>query len=97
MKNILASVIVVALLSVGYFLYQNLTPSRSEKEEAKFDKSIAVLPCVNMSNDPGQDYYSDGMTEGILISLAHLKCLKISARPPSFGFRGKEMETQTRG
>jgi len=97
MKNILVSLIVVALLSVGYFLYQNLTPSRSEKEEAKFDKSIAVLPCVNMSNDPGQDYYSDGMTEGILNSLAHLKGLKVSARTSSFRFKGKEIDIQTVG
>src|SRR5688572_4370459 len=38
-------------------------------------KSIAVLPFVNMSNDPEQEYFSDGMAEEILTSLAHLKDL----------------------
>lgn len=53
------------------------------------EKSIAVLPFMNMSNDPGQEYFSDGMAEEILNSLAQLKDLKVAGRSSSFQFKGK--------
>lgn len=52
-------------------------------------KSIAVLPFVNMSNDPEQEYFSDGMAEEILNSLSHLKDLNVAGRTSSFQFKGK--------
>lgn len=55
-------------------------------------KSIAVLPFVNLSNDPDQEYFSDGMTEEILHSLAHLKDLKVAGRTSSFQFKGKRVD-----
>ena len=53
------------------------------------EKSIAVLPFMNMSNDPEQEYFSDGMAEEILNSLAQLKDLKVAGRSSSFQFKGK--------
>ncbi len=53
------------------------------------EKSIAVLPFMNMSNDPDQEYFSDGMAEEILNSLAQLKDLKVAGRSSSFQFKGK--------
>ena len=47
------------------------------------EKSIAVLPFVNMSNDPEQDYFGDGIAEEILNSLVHLKELKVAGRTSS--------------
>lgn len=61
------------------------------------EKSIAVLPFVNMSNDPEQDYFSDGMAEEILNSLAHLKDLKVAGRTSSFQFKGKNMDLRELG
>ncbi len=55
-------------------------------------KSIAVLPFVNMSNDPEQEYFSDGMSEEILNSLANLKDLKVAGRTSSFQFKGKNID-----
>ncbi|TAL42939.1 MAG: adenylate/guanylate cyclase domain-containing protein, partial [Chitinophagaceae bacterium] len=55
-------------------------------------KSIAVLPFVNMSNDPEQEYFSDGMAEEILNSLSHLKDLKVAGRTSSFQFKGKNID-----
>lgn len=55
-------------------------------------KSIAVLPFINMSNDPEQEYFSDGMAEEILNSLSHLKDLKVAGRTSSFQFKGKNID-----
>jgi len=52
-------------------------------------KSVAVLPFVNMSGDPNNDYFSDGITEEILDALAQLPHLKVAARTSAFAFKGK--------
>ncbi|MEP5567105.1 MAG: hypothetical protein ABJN62_04660 [Halioglobus sp.] len=52
-------------------------------------KSIAVLPFVNMSNDPEQDYFSDGISEELLNALAKISELRVAARTSSFSFKGK--------
>lgn len=54
-------------------------------------KSIAVLPFLNMSNDPEQEYFGEGMAEEILNSLTHLKDLKVAGRTSSFQFKEKNM------
>jgi TolB-like protein/class 3 adenylate cyclase/Tfp pilus assembly protein PilF len=58
------------------------------------EKSIAVLPFVNLSNDPEQDYFSDGMAEEIINSLSHLKDLKVAGRSSSFQFKGSKIDLQ---
>jgi len=65
--------------------------SAFEKHSTKKNagKSIAVLPFINMSNDPEQEYFSDGMAEEILNSLSHLKDLKVAGRTSSFQFKAK--------
>jgi len=52
-------------------------------------KSVAVLPFVNMSSDPKNDYFSDGITEEILDALAQVPNLKVAARTSAFAFKGK--------
>jgi TolB-like protein/Flp pilus assembly protein TadD len=54
---------------------------------AAHDKSIAVLPFVNLSGDKEQEYFSDGLTEELLNSLAHIDGLQVAARTSSFSFR----------
>ena len=51
--------------------------------------SIAVLPFDNMSNDPEQEYFSDGMTEDIITELSHLRWLDVIARNSSFSYKGQ--------
>jgi len=53
------------------------------------EKSIAVLPFVNMSSDVEQEFFSDGITEEILNSLASVKELKVAGRTSSFAFKGQ--------
>jgi serine/threonine-protein kinase len=57
--------------------------------------SLAVLPFVNMSGDKEQEYFSDGLTEEILNSLARINELQVSARTSSFSFKGKDADITT--
>jgi TolB-like protein/Tfp pilus assembly protein PilF len=56
------------------------------------EKSIAVLPFVNMSSDPEQEYFSDGLTEELLNLLAGIQELKVAARTSSFFYKDKVNE-----
>jgi len=56
------------------------------------DKSIAVLPFVNMSADPEQEYFSDGIAEELLNRLAQFPDLKVAARTSAFQFKGKNLD-----
>jgi TolB-like protein/tetratricopeptide (TPR) repeat protein len=57
--------------------------------------SIAVLPFVNMSGDPKQEYFSDGITEELLNSLSRLNELQVVARTSSFSFKGQNVDVST--
>ncbi len=61
------------------------------------DKSIAVLPFVNMSGDPENEYFSDGLTEELLNALARIEELKVTGRTSSFAFKGKEDDLRVIG
>ena len=56
--------------------------------------SIAVLPFVNMSGDPEQDYFSDGITEDIITVLSRSPLLFVIARNSTFAYRGKSMDVR---
>ena len=63
------------------------------------EKSIAVLPFVNMSSDPEQEYFSDGLTEDIITDLSHLEKLLVISRSSMMTFKGtnkkiKEIATE---
>jgi TolB-like protein len=69
-------------------------PVKSVSSAAEFappPHSIAVLPFVNMSGDPKQDYFSDGLSEELLNSLVSIRDLHVAARTSSFFFKGKEV------
>jgi len=57
--------------------------------------SIAVLPFVNMSGDKEQEYFSDGLTEELLNSLARINELQVAARTSAFSFKGKDTDIGT--
>ncbi|MGD8726410.1 MAG: protein kinase [Gemmatimonadales bacterium] len=56
-------------------------------------KSIAVLPFVNMSPEPENAYFSDGITEEITNALAKLRGLRVAARTSAFAYKGKSLAT----
>ena len=57
--------------------------------------SIAVLPFDNMSGDPEQEFFSDGMTEDIITALSRIRQLFVMARNTSFTFKGRSVDVQT--
>jgi TolB-like protein len=59
------------------------------------EQSIAVLPFQNMSGDPEQEYFSDGISEELLNILAQIKPLKVIARTSSFSFKGQNVDIAT--
>jgi len=79
---------------------QLVTPTPQATAETTADKagdtaaglSIAVLPFVNMSSDPEQEYFSDGISEELLNVLSRIQSLKVAARTSSFQFKGKNLD-----
>jgi TolB-like protein len=89
-------------LALVFLLVERFYPVGEEPvtaiPEAKVGKtSIAVLPFVNMSDDPGQEFFSDGMTEEILNVLAKNHALRVAGRTSSFAFKGKNVDMRTIG
>jgi TolB-like protein/AraC-like DNA-binding protein len=58
------------------------------------EKSIAVLPFVNMSSDPENEYFSDGVTEEIINALTGIRELKVTARTSSFAFKNRQVDVR---
>ncbi len=86
--EIAAALLVLALIigAVFYFAHQP-----GQIASAVADNSIAVLPFVNMSEDKGNESFSDGISEELLNLLAKIPQLKVTARTSSFAFKGKEI------
>jgi TolB-like protein len=57
--------------------------------------SVAVLPFTNLSGDPKQEYFSDGLSEETINALSHINALKVAARTSSFSFRGENLDVGT--
>lgn len=58
------------------------------------NKSIAILPFLNLSGDSENEYFSDGITEDIINALSRVEGLKVSARTSSFVFKGRQMDVR---
>jgi serine/threonine protein kinase len=78
--------------------------SQSESESFEFElpasrpsQSIAVLPFVNMSGDPEQEYFCDGLTEELINALSRIKDLRVAARTSAFAFKGGSYDTRIIG
>ena len=59
--------------------------------------SIAILPLMNMSGDPEQDYFSDGITEDLITELSRFRLLHVVARNSSFAYKGKHVDIREVG
>ena len=82
------AIAVVLLLTDKFFL----------RERAAIpEKSIAVLPMVNSSGDPANEYFSDGMSEEFISTFSRLPDLKVIGRSSSFQFKGKSENSKTVG
>jgi TolB-like protein/Tfp pilus assembly protein PilF len=88
------AVLVIAVLVFGSWWYQRdavVSAPDSIVHVSDMTPSIAVLPFVNMSDEPGNEYFADGLTEELQILLAKIPQLKVSARTSSFAFRNRDV------
>ncbi|HSP61625.1 MAG TPA: tetratricopeptide repeat protein [Pyrinomonadaceae bacterium] len=92
-------VLVGAALSAGLFFigrYSARTTNSPVRTELSA-KSIAVLPLLNESGDPKDEYFSDGLSEELIAALAQIKELKVIGRSSSFRFKERKEESKTIG
>jgi adenylate cyclase len=93
---LLAVVIGILAVGIGTIYWRATTTTVASLEKMKYplpDKpSIAVLPFVNMSDDPQQEYFSDGLTEEIITALSKLPNLFVIARNSTFSYKGKAVK-----
>jgi len=100
--------VVILVLGAGaailwnlYFSPKSNMAAVSHKESAVLPlpekPSIAVLPFNNLSGDPGQEYFSDGITENIITSLSKIPQLFVIARNSTFTYKGKPVRVQQVG
>jgi adenylate cyclase len=69
----------------------------NSKNKSEVFDSIAVLPFTNMSSDPEQEFFSDGISEEIINMLAQVPALKVAGRTSSFTFKGKNQDLRIIG
>jgi len=98
----IAVVVVAAMLSLGLFFLGrytagNATPRLHEAATVIPHKSIAVLPLLNESGDPKDEYFSDGLSEELIAALAQISGLKVIGRSSSFRFKDRTEEPKTIG
>jgi len=76
---------------------QTVSDGNEKRDPTPIEKSIAVLPFVNMSSDAEQEYFSDGISEEILNALAKVHELKVAGRTSSFAFKGQNQDLRLIG
>ena len=95
----------VILVVIGVAMTRQLVPDKAPPIEDKIDlrkvafpvpgkASIAVLPFQNMTGDPQQEYFSDGMAEQIITGLSQSPDIYVTARTSSFAYKGKSLTAQ---
>ena len=110
-KAALLATITVLVVALGYFVANRFVlskrgaevgaapaPAAQSAPATAFNPpphSIAVLPFVNLSGDKEQEYFSDGLTEELLNSLAEINELQVAARTSAFSFKGKDTDIGT--
>ena len=105
-------VLIGAVLSAGLFFVGRYTAGRATPQPASEElrrgkqgeataaipqKSIAVLPLLNESGDPGDEYFSDGLSEELIAALAQINGLKVIGRSSSFRFKDRHEEPKAIG
>jgi len=110
-RKFAAFIISLALIAAGLFAFQFLRPVGTSRrdvgqiEEGRpggsslsiSQKSIAVLPLLNESGDPKDEYFSDGLSEELIAALAQIRELKVIGRSSSFRFKDRKEESKIIG
>jgi TolB-like protein/Flp pilus assembly protein TadD/predicted Ser/Thr protein kinase len=95
--------LILVVAAAAYFLVQGVKTyqkgkwAREGAAQQVERPAIAVLPFVNLSADPEQEYFCDGIAEEIINALAHVEGLRVIARTSSFAFKGKSEDMREIG
>jgi TolB-like protein/Tfp pilus assembly protein PilF len=98
-KPVLLAIVAIGVAALGYFvadkfwISKHLTPPPAAF--APPPHSIAVLPFTNLSGDPKQEYFSDGVSEELINALSHIDSLQVTARTSSFSYKGQNADIGT--
>ena len=100
LKNVKDPVDIFAISNKGIIIpdKNNLSgKGRKIIENRPAERSVFVLPFVNMSNDPEQDYFSDGLTEELITNLSKLSEMRVISRTTSMQYKGTKKDIKTIG
>jgi TolB-like protein/Tfp pilus assembly protein PilF len=92
---VIGAALSIGLFFIGRYTAGNAPPGHSEAATAIRQKSIAVLPLLNESGDPRDEYFSDGLSEELIAALGQIRDLKVIGRSSSFRFRDTKEEPKT--
>ena len=90
-------VVSIGLFFLGRYSAGHAAPRQSEAATSVPAKSIAVLPLLNESGDPKDEYFSDGLSEELIAALAQISGLKVIGRSSSFRFKDRTEEPKAIG
>jgi adenylate cyclase len=92
-------IVAVAVIAAGLLAFNlfRTKPASPPTTAANTNRSIAVLPFVNMSADKNDEYLSDGVSEELITALSKITGLQVKARTSSFAFKGKNEDIQKIG
>ncbi|MGZ5493254.1 MAG: tetratricopeptide repeat protein, partial [Thermoanaerobaculia bacterium] len=92
-----AIIAVLAIAAVAWMLIRSTPPKASIQAPRAPNRSVAVLPFVNMSADASNAFIADGMTEEVINALAQVPSLHVVSRTSSFAFKGQNADIRTIG
>ena len=87
--------LLIALTIAALFVFRGRTDSNASS--VSDIRSIAVLPLKNLTGDPSQEYFNDGMTESLITELSKISGLKVISRASAFTFKDKEIDARDVG
>jgi serine/threonine-protein kinase len=101
-RRFAALIVTIAMLATGLMMFplvrsKSTSPVQITAAATRSQKSIAVLPLLNESGDPGDEYFSDGLSEELIAALGQIKELKVIGRSSSFRFKDKKDDSKTIG
>ena len=101
-RRFAALIVAIAMLATGLMMFplvrsKSTSTAQITAASMRSQKSIAVLPLLNESGDPGDEYFSDGLSEELIAALAQIRGLKVIGRSSSFRFKDKKEDVKTIG
>ena len=101
-RKFAAVTVSIAMIAAALLIFQlvrsrSIFPERFSAASSSAPKSIAVLPLLNQSKNPEDEYFSDGLSEELIAAVAQIRELKVIGRSSSFRFKNKQLDAKAIG